>query len=102
MVLHFADADEVRFIKLENQATEIRKKLLGALMLAKDLWKSELEQKQEGAEITKAIEEAEEFFVDSSLMDGVERLETMLKVINKRADVLFLLLEYIHNNKQDC
>jgi len=99
MVLHFADADEVRFIKLENQATEIRKTLLGALMMAKDLWKSELEQKQEGTGIARAIKEAEEIFVDSALLDGFERLEAMLKVIHKRADGLFLLLQYIHKNK---
>lgn len=35
MVLHFAEpTDEDRLIKLENKATEIRKVLLGALMLA--------------------------------------------------------------------
>ena len=44
-------------------ATEIRKKLLGALILGKVIWKDELVQKQEGIEILKTIEEAEEAFV---------------------------------------
>jgi hypothetical protein len=48
MVLHFADiTDEDRFKKLENKATEIRKILLGTLLLEKEIWKDELEQRKE-------------------------------------------------------
>ncbi len=38
--------------RLIKTATEIRKTLLGALLLAKDIWKDELEQEEEGIEVT--------------------------------------------------
>lgn len=42
-----------------------------------------------------------EDFVDSSLADRFERLEDLLDVIYKRANGIFLLMEYISKNKQD-
>lgn len=97
MVLHFVEpSDEDKLIKLENKATEIRKCLLAALLLAKDTWKSEL---MGGIEVIKAIEEAEEAFVDGSLKDRFKRLEDMLNVIHKRAEGILLSLEYVRKNK---
>jgi hypothetical protein len=91
--------NEDRFIILERMATEIRKKLLGALILAKIIWKDELVKKQEGREILKVIEEAEEAFVNDSLTK-FDKLEDILTVIHKRAKGLFLLMEYIVKEKQ--
>jgi hypothetical protein len=92
--------NEDRFIILEHMATEIRKKLLGALILAKVIWKDELVQKEKGMEIIKTIEEAEEAFVDASLTNRFDRLENILTLIYKRAKGLFLLMEYIAKEKQ--
>jgi hypothetical protein len=83
------------FIRLENKASEIRKILLGALLLAKDIWKDELEKRPEGFEVIQAIEEAEETFINSSLMDSLERLEDVLNVIHKRAKAIYALMEYV-------
>lgn len=67
-MVHFEDmSNEDEFIILKNKATEIRKILFGALLLAKDIWKDELEKTQEGFEIIETIEKAEEAFVNSSL-----------------------------------
>ena len=92
--------NEDRFIILERMATEIRKKLLGALIFGKVIWKDELVQKQEGIEILKTIEEAEEAFVNGSLTNSFDKLEDILTVIHKRAKGLFLLMEYIAKEKQ--
>jgi len=86
---------EDRLIKAENKATEIRKLLLGSLLLAKGVWKDDLERKPAGLEVLRAIEEAEEDFMDSSLTDRFEKLEDLLDVISKRAKGIFLLMEYI-------
>lgn len=48
----------------------------------------------------KAIEEAEDAFVDSSLTDRFERCENILNVIDKRVRGLFLLLEDMLKNQQ--
>lgn len=92
--------DEDKLERLENKLTEIRKLLLGTLLLAKELWKDKLKQKEEVSEVMKAIEEAEEVFVDSSLTDRFERLENILDVIEKRVKGLFLLLETILKDQQ--
>lgn len=91
--------NENRFIILEHMATEIRKKLLGTLILAKVIWKDELVQKEEGMEIMKTIEEAEEAFVDGSLT-RFDKLENILNVIHTRTKGIFLLMEYIAKEKQ--
>ena len=99
MVLHFAEpTDEDKLIILENKATEIRKILLGALLLAKEIWKDELEQRKEGIEILKTIEEEEEAFINKSFTDRFEKLEGILNVIHKRAKGLFLLLDDARKN----
>ncbi len=97
-MVYFADmTNEDRFTK---KAAEIRKTLLGALLLAKDIWKDELEQKEEGIEVIKAIKEAEEIFIDSSLTDRFEKLENILNVIHKRARGIYVLMEYISKHKE--
>ncbi len=91
---------EDRLIRVENKATETRKLLLGALLLAKGVWKDNLKQKPAGLEVLRAIEEAEEDFMNSSLTDRLEKLEDLLDVISKRAKGIFLLMEYISKDKQ--
>ena len=88
-------SSEDRLIRCENKATEIRKLLLGALLLAKGIWKDDLEEKPAGLEVLRAIEEAEEDFMNSSLTDRFEKLENLLDVISKRTKGIFLLMEYI-------
>ncbi|MCL4537727.1 MAG: hypothetical protein M1610_09075 [Nitrospirae bacterium] len=98
----FEDASyEDRLTGFEKKATEIRKLLLGTLLLAEGIWKDYLEQKPAGIEVLQAIKEAEEDFVNSSLADRFEKLEDILDVIYKRANSIFLLMEYISKNKQD-
>jgi len=75
--------------------------LLGTLLLAEGIWKDYLEQKPAGIKVLQAIKEAEEDFVDSSLEDRFEKLEDILDVIYKRANSIFLLMEYISKNKRD-
>ncbi len=87
--------DEERLLRLENKATEIRKLLLGALLMAKGIWKDNLEGNHEGLEVVRAIEEAEEDFINSSLTDRSEKLEDLLDIILKRAKGIFLLVEYV-------
>ncbi len=86
---------EQRLIRCENKADEIRKLLLGALLLAKGVWKYDLEKGPAGPEVLRAIEEAEEDFINSSLTDRFEKLEDLLNVILKRAKGIFLLMEHI-------
>jgi hypothetical protein len=92
--------NEDRFLVLEHMATEIRKLLLGTLIFAKIIWKDELAQEEKYVGMLKMIEEAEEAFVDSTLRDRFDRLESILTVIHKRAKGLFLLTEYIVKEKQ--
>ena len=100
-MVHFADTEnDDELIILEKKATEIRKILLGALLLAKDIWKDELEQEQEGIEIIETLEEAEEAFVNTSLIDELAKLENILSVIHKRANVIFTVLEYISKDRK--
>jgi hypothetical protein len=93
--------DEGRLIRFEDKATEIRKLLLGTLLLAKDIWKDDLEQKPAGLEVLRAIGQTEEDFVDSSLTDRFEKCENLLDVILGRAKGIFLLMEYISRGKQN-
>ncbi len=95
----FEDAiNEGRFLILESVATEIRKLLLGTLIFTKIILKDELAQ-EKCVEIIRMIEEAEEAYVDTSLRDRFDRLESILNVIHKRAKGLFLLTEYIAKEK---
>ena len=95
-MLHFAEmTDEERLARLERKATEIRKMLFGALLLAKDAWKDELSRRGEGIEIMKAMEKAEESFTEGSQPDGFKGLEHTLDVINQRAKSIFDLMAYI-------
>jgi hypothetical protein len=91
--------NEDRLIEFENKASEIRKILLGALLLAIDIWKDELEQNRERIEVIQAIEEAEEAFINSSLTDSLEKLEDVIDVIHKRAKAIYALMEYVSKHK---
>ncbi len=91
--------DEERLLRLENKASEIRKLLLGVLLLAKGIWKDDLERKPSGLEVLRSIQEAEEDFVDSSLTDRLERLEDLLDLISKRGKGIFLLMEFVSKGK---
>ena len=84
---------------LEMKATEIRKILLGTLLLAKDLWREELKEKE--TEVIEAIEEAEDSFVDNSITDRFKRLENILNVVHKRSRGLFSLMEYAGKRIKD-
>ncbi len=90
--------DEERLTRCEDKATEIRKLLFGVLLLAKDRWKTGLEQEPEGREVLRAIAEAEADFVKGGLTGQSERIEDSLDVILTRAKALFLLMEYLSEN----
>jgi hypothetical protein len=100
MEMNMDRPNEDRFETVENKLIEIRKLSLGTLLLAKEIWKDKLAQKQEGSELIETIEEAEEAFVDSSLTDRFERCENILDVIYKRTRGIFALLEYILKDNQ--
>jgi hypothetical protein len=91
--------DGDRLIRCEKKVTEIRKLLLGTLLLAKNIWKDDLEQKPAGLEVLRAIEKAEEDFMNGSLTGRFEKIEDLLDVILKRAKGIFLLMEYISKNE---
>jgi hypothetical protein len=88
-----------RFMFLEIKAAQIRKLLLGSLLLAKNTWKDELLRTPQGLDVIKTIEEAEEDFIDPSITDPVEKLDDVLGVINKRARAVVVLLDYIAEHK---
>ena len=100
MEMNMDRPNEDRFETVENKLAEIRKLSLGTPLLAKEIWKDKLAQKQEWSELIKTIEEAEEAFVDSSLTDRLERCENILDVIYKRTRGIFALLEYILKDNQ--
>ncbi|HUI44861.1 MAG TPA: hypothetical protein VL122_02565 [Nitrospirota bacterium] len=89
-----------RFMVLEIKATQIRKLLLGSLLLAKDAWKDALSGTQEGIRVLQSIEAAAEDFIDPSITDPVEKLDNVLTVINRRARAIVVVLDYIAHNKQ--
>ncbi len=95
-MVHFADlTDEERFARLERKTAEIRKMLLGAQLLAKEIWKEELLGTEEGFEITGQAEKAEDSFTDKSEPDRFKRLEQTLDVISQRAKSIFDLMSYV-------
>lgn len=88
-----------RLMILENKASQIRKLMLGSLLLAKDTWKDELLSKPQGLDVLKTIEDAEEEFYDTSLTGSIEKLDSMLSVINSRARAFVVLLDYLAQHK---
>jgi len=99
-MVHFAQmTDEERFNRLEKRAAEIRKMLLGVLLMAKDVWKDRLCLKEEGREIIGAMEKAEESFTKGSQPDRLKRLEHALDVIHERVKSIFDLMSYISKAK---
>ncbi len=89
-----------RFMFLEIKADQIRKMLLGSLLLAKDAWKDALLGAPEGLRVLKTVEEAAEEFADPALTDPVAKLDSVLGVINKRARALVVMLDYLAQHKQ--
>ena len=89
-----------RFMFLEIKAEQIRKMLLGSLLLAKDAWKDALLGTPEGLRVLKTVEDAAEEFIDLSITDPVAKLDNVLGVINKRARALVVLLDYLAQHKE--
>ncbi len=85
--------DPFRF--LEIKATQIRKLLLGSLLLAKDAWKDALLGTPEGLRVLKTVEEAEEEFIDPLITEPFAKLDNILGVINRRARAIVVVMEYI-------
>ena len=88
------------FMILENKAAQIRKLLLGSLLLAKDTWKEELLSSPKGLDVMRTMEEAEEEFIDTTLTDPVRRLDRALSVINTRARAFVVAIDYLAQHKQ--
>ncbi len=89
-----------RFLLLEVKAEQIRKMLLGSLLLVKDAWKDALLRTPEGPRVLGTIEEAAEEFMDLSLTDPVEKLDSALGVINKRARAIVVVLDHLARHKE--
>ncbi|MGE5894039.1 MAG: hypothetical protein ACM34I_08300 [bacterium] len=89
-----------RLKKLEATASEIRKLVFGALLLAKEIGKERIEKNFRNSELLKIIQEAEESFPDTSISDNVDRLENVLRIIRKRSQALFLLLDSLSRTQQ--
>ncbi len=89
-----------RFMFLEIKAEQIRKMLLGSLLLAKDTWKDVLLGTPEGLRVLKTIDEAAEEFIDPSLTDPVAKLDDVLGVINRRARAVVVVLDYLAQRKE--
>jgi hypothetical protein len=89
-----------RFLYLEIKAEQIRKMLLGSLLLAKDAWKDALLRTPEGLRVLKAVDEATDEFIDTSLADPVEKLDNVLSVISKRAHAVVVVLDYLAQHKE--
>lgn len=87
------DNDPFRF--LEIKAAQIRKLLLGSLLLAKDAWKDALLGTPEGRRVLKTVEDAEDDFIDSSISEPFAKLDNVLSVINRRARAVVELIDYI-------
>jgi len=96
----FNGTHDNRFMILENKAAQIRKLMLGSLLLAKDTWKDELLSSPKGLDIMRVMEEAEEDFIDNSLTDPVERIDRALSVINARARAFVMAIDYLSLHKQ--
>ena len=89
-----------RFMFLEIKAEQIRKMLLGSLLLAKDAWKDALLRTPEGLRVLKTVEEAAEEFIDPSITDPVAKLDNVLDVINRRARAVVVVLDHIAQHKE--
>lgn len=96
----FDDRGDSSFIVLENKAAQIRKLLLGSLLLAKDTWKEELFRSPRGLDVMETMEEAEEEFIDSRLSHPLEKLDNALSVINTRARAFVVLIDYLTQLKR--
>ena len=89
-----------RFMFLEIKAEQIRKMLLGSLLLAKDAWQDALLRTPEGLRVLETVDEAADEFIDTSLTDPVEKMDNALTVINKRARAVVVMLDYLVQHKQ--
>lgn len=89
-----------RFMFLEIKAEQIRKMLLGSLLLAKDAWMDALLRTPEGLRVLKTIDDAADEFIDTSLTDPVEKMDNVLDVINKRARTVVVVLDYLAQHKR--
>jgi hypothetical protein len=89
-----------RFMFLEIKAEQIRKMLMGSLLLAKDAWKDTLHGTPEGLRVLQTVEEATEEFIDPSITDPVAKLDNVLGVVNKRARAVVVLLDYLARHKE--
>jgi hypothetical protein len=96
---HVNGADD-RFMILENKAAQIRKLLFGSLLLSIDAWKEELFSTPAGLDVMRTVEEAEEEFMETTLTDPVARLDRTLSIINTRARVFIMLIDYLARHKQ--
>ncbi len=100
-MVYFAEmTDDERFARLERKATEIRKMLFGALVIAKDSWRGDLLRTAEGLEIIEETENAEESYTDGMQPDKFKKLERAFDVIDQRAKSLFDLISYISKYKK--
>jgi len=89
-----------RFMLLEVKATQIRKMLLGSLLLAKDAWKDALFGTPEGLRVLETLEEAEDDFIDQSISDPVAKLDNVLGVINRRARAIVVVLDFLSRRRE--
>ncbi len=89
-----------QFLLLEIKAEQIRKMLMGSLLLAKDMWKDALHKTPEGLRVLKTIEEAAEEFMDPSVTDPIAKLDNVLGVINKRARAVVVVLDYLAQHEE--
>ena len=92
--------EDEMFMFLEIKAAQIRKLLLGSLLLAKNSWMDKLLLNPQGLVVIKTIEDAEEESSDPSIADPVARLDSVLTVINRRARALVELIDYITRHRQ--
>jgi hypothetical protein len=95
MTIFHDEMHDDRFMLLDIKATQIRKLLLGSLLLAKDAWKDSLLGTPEGLRVLKTVEEAAEEFIDPSITDPVAKLDNILGVINRRAQAVVVVMDYI-------
>ncbi|MGO9611964.1 MAG: hypothetical protein ACLPX5_02910 [Dissulfurispiraceae bacterium] len=68
--------------------------------MAKDTWKDVLLSTPKGLDLMKIMEEAEDEFVDFTLMDPMEKLDSALSVINTRAAAFLILIDYLSQHRQ--
>ncbi|MEW6002555.1 MAG: hypothetical protein AB1638_07930 [Nitrospirota bacterium] len=90
------DISEERLEIFENRLVQIRKLLLGMLLLAKDILRDRL---KEDSEVLRIAEEAEEAFIKSSPSDRFQEIENTLDIIQKRIAAIFRLLEETGKNQ---